>query len=90
MTKHRTYDDLYPQVCTIDNLYQAWRKARKGKRGREPAAAFEFNVEENLLQLQVELQTKTYVPGCYVDFTIHEPKRRLISAALSTCHLLSS
>ena len=80
----------YAQVHDWDNLYQAWRKARKGKRGREPAAAFEFNVEDNLLQLQTELQTKTYAPGSYVNFTIHEPKRRLISAAPSTCHLLFS
>lgn len=44
-------------------------------------AAFEHHLEENLLALQRELQAKTYRPGAYVSFTIHEPKRRLISAA---------
>jgi retron-type reverse transcriptase len=81
MAKRRTFDHLYPQVYDIDNLYLAWRRARKGKRGRAPAATFEFNLEENLLRLQAELQGKTYAPGSYVNFTIHEPKRRLISAA---------
>lgn len=28
------YTDLYPQICAFENLYLAYRKARKGKRGR--------------------------------------------------------
>ena len=77
----RSYKHLYPQVCSWENLHRAWRKARKGKRGREPAATFEFNLETNLLQLQRELREHTYRPGAYASFYIHDPKRRLISAA---------
>ena len=77
----KTYRNLYPQVCDWDNLYLAYRKARKGKRGRLPAATFEYNQEANLVQLHQELITKTYTPGDYHSFYIHEPKRRLISAA---------
>ncbi len=77
----KTYRNLYPQVWAFENLYLAYRKARKGKRGREPAATFEFDWEVNLLQLQQELTTKTYQPGPYHSFYIHEPKRRLVSAA---------
>jgi retron-type reverse transcriptase len=73
--------DLYSGVWSFENLYAAYRKARKGKRGRPPAASFEFQLEDNLLQLQEELRTKTYHPGPYTSFYIHEPKRRLISAA---------
>jgi RNA-directed DNA polymerase len=72
---------LYERICTWDNLYLAWRNAARGKRGRTPAASFEFHLEDNLLQLQEELQRKTYCPGPYHSFTIHEPKHRLISAA---------
>jgi retron-type reverse transcriptase len=68
-------------VCDWDNLYLAYRKARKGKRGRPPAATFEFNLEANLVYLRGELAAKTYTPGEYHSFYIHEPKRRLISAA---------
>jgi RNA-directed DNA polymerase len=72
---------LYEQVCTWDNLHLAWRKAARGKRGREPAASFEYRLEDNLLQLQGELQGQTYRPGPYHSFYIHDPKHRLISAA---------
>ncbi len=34
----KTFKHLYPQVYDWHNLYAAWRKARKGKRGRVPAA----------------------------------------------------
>jgi len=77
----KTYKNLYPKIYSWDNIYDAWRKARKGKRGQEPAATFEFNLETNLIQLQRELRDKTYRPGPYNSFYIHDPKRRLISAA---------
>ena len=74
-------DTLYERLCSWDNLYLAYRKAAKGKRGKPPAARFEYRLEDNLIQLQRELQTRTYRPGTYDSFYIHEPKRRLISAA---------
>ena len=77
----KTYKNLYPQICAFENIHLAYRKARQGKRGREPAAAFEFDLEANLIQLQRELLEKTYRPGSYHSFYIHDPKRRLISAA---------
>jgi retron-type reverse transcriptase len=77
----KTYKNLYPQVLAWDNLYLAYRKARKGKRARVPVATFEWDLEGNLVRLQDELATKSYRPGPYHSFYIHEPKRRLISAA---------
>jgi retron-type reverse transcriptase len=72
---------MYQKLCSWDNLFLAWRKAAKGKRGKAPAARFEFRLEDNLIALQEELRTQTYRPGAYHSFYIHEPKRRLISAA---------
>ena len=77
----KSYRNLYPQIITWYNLHAAWRKARSGKRGKVPAASFEYYLEDNLLTLQDELINKTYQPGAYHSFYIHEPKRRLISAA---------
>jgi RNA-directed DNA polymerase len=77
----KVYRHLYGQVYAWENLLLAWRKARKGKRGQPPAARFEMNAAENLLAIQEELETKRYQPGAYVSFHVHEPKRRLISAA---------
>ncbi|MBN1937512.1 MAG: RNA-dependent DNA polymerase [Anaerolineae bacterium] len=72
---------LYEQVYDWSNLLLAHRKASKGKRNKEPAARFEYRLEDNLIALQEELAAKTYQPGHYNSFYIHEPKRRLISAA---------
>jgi len=33
---------LYEHLCSWDNLYLAYRKAARGKRGKRPAAAFEY------------------------------------------------
>jgi retron-type reverse transcriptase len=77
----KVYRDLYPQVVSFENLYLAYRKAARGKRGQPPVAAFEFDLEANLFRLQDELEAETYYPGPYTSFTIHDPKRRRISAA---------
>lgn len=71
----------YADIHDWENLYWAYRKAAKGKRARGPAAEFEFRLEDNLITLRDEISSESYQPGAYVNFTIHEPKRRLISAA---------
>ena len=77
----KTYKNLYPQIYTFENLHTAYRRARKGKRCRVEVAAFEFDMEHHLLQLQSELRDGTYRPGPCHSFYIREPKRRLVSAA---------
>lgn len=77
----KTYKHLYPQIYTWETLEKAYRQARKGKRGNQGVADFEYAWESNLLRLQEELFTKTYRPGPYHSFYIHDPKKRLISAA---------
>ena len=69
------------QLHSFDNLLLAYRKASKGKRGHPNVAEFEYRLEDNLLQLQHELRNQTYQPGEYHSFYIHDPKKRLISAA---------
>jgi RNA-directed DNA polymerase len=72
---------MFAELTAWSNLLLAHRRAAQGKRGHPNVAAFEYRLEDNLLQLQADLQTQTYSPGAYVSFTIHEPKRRVISAA---------
>lgn len=76
-----THYDLYAEICKFENIFYAYRKARKGKRNRPEVADFEFNQERELIKLQQELIDQTWKPGHYHSFYIHEPKRRLISAA---------
>jgi retron-type reverse transcriptase len=77
----RSYRDLYPQVIHLHNLELAYHKAARGKRGQADVAAFEVDLERNLLNLHAELAAQTYQPGAYYSFYIRDPKRRLISAA---------
>jgi hypothetical protein len=77
----KTYKNLYPHINSFANLYQAFRAARKGKRGQAEVADFEFDLEHNLLALEAELRDQIYQPGGYTNFYIYEPKRRLVSAA---------
>ncbi len=72
---------MYTQLHSWDNLLLAYRKAAKGKRGHPNVATFEYQLEDELFALQLELQEERYQPGAYTSFYIHEPKRRLISAA---------
>ena len=72
---------IFESITTWDNLLRAARLAAWGKRRKRSAAAFEHQLADQLIDLQNELRTKTYRPGGYVHFLIHEPKRRKISAA---------
>lgn len=71
----------FSRVVAWDNLLCAYRKAAKGKRGRETAAQFEYHLADRLINLQQDLQLRSYRTGAYTNFFIHQPKRRKISAA---------
>lgn len=77
----RKYYHLWSEVVNFSNLLRAFRRAAKGKRSKAQVAAFEFNLESQLLKLKADLEGGDYQPGNYASFLIHDPKRRLISAA---------
>ena len=77
----KTYNRLFQQLCSFENLLSASRKAQRGKRFQDEVARFNFHLEKELYRLQEELQTQTYRPGAYHEFHIYEPKLRMISAA---------
>ena len=73
--------DLYPHITSFPTLLAAFRKASRGKRYRPDVLAFAANLEAELFLLQHELRSFLYVPGAYRQFLVHEPKKRLVSAA---------
>lgn len=78
----KTFKQLYEQIYPFEHVLAAYRRARRGKRGRTDVATFEFRYEEQLLQLATELREEHYRPGAYRSFAITESgKRRVISAA---------
>ncbi len=77
----KTYNHLFERIVSFENLLVAARKAQKSKRFKPATALFNFNLEKELLRLQSQLMGKRYMHGAYCDFTIYDPKMRLISAA---------
>lgn len=77
----KRHGNLWERVVGFEALLHAADNARKGKRFRPAVAAFHFDQERALWKLHEELTTKTYRPGAYRSFFIHEPKKRQISAA---------
>jgi Reverse transcriptase (RNA-dependent DNA polymerase)/Sulfatase-modifying factor enzyme 1 len=72
---------VFDDICSWSNLSLAYRRASKGKRGHGTVAGFEHRLEDRLVGLHHALLAGSYRPGRYTSFFIHEPKRRLISAA---------
>lgn len=77
----KTYNDLYHNLCSYENLELAFKKARKRKTLKDYVIEFEANLKENLLELQFELQTLTYQPAPITMFIIRDPKTRKIGAS---------
>lgn len=68
-------------IASIDNLFLASARARRGKSRRPDVEAWWMRREVEIAALREELLGGSYVPGPYRFFTIHEPKRREIAAA---------
>lgn len=75
-----TYNNLYPKVYEMGNLYYAYIKAAEKKRYRPEVLRFSADLESNLIQIQNELIWKSYQTGLYYNFYVYEPKKRLVSA----------
>ena len=72
-------DCLYSQLCSYENLFLAFKKARNGKTKKDYVIEFEKNLKENLLQLQIELLLHSYKPEPLQTFILRDPKTRKIS-----------
>ncbi len=72
---------LLKRVEDPDNLRLAFWKARKGKNYSEGVIRYRENLDDNLLQLRLQIQTGMVDVGHYHFFKIFEPKERQICAA---------
>ncbi len=71
----------YSELISIENLFQAWKEFRKGKRKRPDVQKFERYLEDNLFSLHQALSNKTYCHGGYHSFYVQDPKQRHIHKA---------
>ena len=68
-------------IFTYKNLYKAYLCCRKNKRKTVNALKFEYDLEDKLMKLYLELKNQTYQPGRSIRFVVTEPKSREIFAA---------
>jgi RNA-directed DNA polymerase len=71
-------DNVYANICSLENLRAADAIARKGKSGRADIAEFDKDPEVNLLVLHHRLVNKTFRTSAYTTFKVWEPKERLV------------
>jgi len=71
---------MYEKMCDFQNLYDAHKAARKGKRDKSEVIDFEMNLSQNLCDLQRQFIERSYKPKGYTKFYVYEPKKRLIFA----------
>lgn len=71
-------NNLFHQICSIENLQAADAIARKGKAKQYGIILHDRSREENIYNLHQALINKTYKTSEYSTFTIYEPKEREI------------
>jgi len=73
--------NLISQIADLDNLYTAFYKAAKTKRGKSEVLIYESELDNNLIQLQSQILLAEVNVGNYNYFKIYDPKERTICAA---------
>jgi len=71
---------LFEKAFTRENLYIAYLDTIKGKRKKVKTFRFEKNLGTNLDTLYNELHDGSYKLSPYNEFTVYEPKERVIRA----------
>lgn len=68
------------EIFSFEHLMAAHKLCRLSKQHKRGAIMFEIELGRNLAKLVQELSRKTYKLGKYREFTIYDPKKRLIEA----------
>ena len=75
----KTYRNFYSELTSFENIFLAYKKARKHKSTRNYVIEFEKDLLNNILKLKHELETCTYTPEPLKTFILRDPKTRKIS-----------
>lgn len=76
----KTVKKLWNDIACFGNLALAYQRVRKSKRFDSDTIAFYADLEENLFALEQSLRTRSWRPAPSREFTITEPKLRLVQA----------
>lgn len=70
--------NVYAQIVSFENLLQAEKDARAGKRYENEQLAFWGDLEDNIHSLSEKLKCHNYPPDIYHHFYVYEPKLRKV------------
>ena len=76
----KTYNNLWEKIIDFENIFLAFKEARKGKRYKNEVLEFSNDLESNLISIQNELIWDKWKPGRWREFFVYDPKKRLIQA----------
>lgn len=76
----KTIKKCYLEKLTFDHLLKAYLRVKKGKSLKKELIVYEMSLENNLNNLLYTLKEEKYHPAPYREFTIYEPKMRLIKS----------
>lgn len=74
----RRHGSLFARIVDLDNLRDAYRKARRGKTWQRQIREFDSDVEGKLLEIQRSLVQQTFRISPYQTRIVCEPKKREI------------
>lgn len=67
-------------ICSFENLYKAYKKAKSGKGFNNSCAKFQSMSVEGIHLLKKQLENQIYQMNPYNEFKIFEPKERVIKS----------
>lgn len=70
----------FDKITNFNNLYTAYRKSKCGKGFSQSSMKFQMAALDGIHQIKRRLETKNYHVSPYHEFTIYEPKERVIKA----------
>jgi len=76
----KTIKNVFYDKLTVERMYLAHQRAKKAKNSKLAVMKFELDLETNLANLVKNISENKYKIGKHHDFTIYEPKERLIRA----------
>ena len=68
----------FEKVIDFKNMYKAYRKSKSGKGFKTSSARFNVMALDGINTLIEQLKNKTYKVSKYNEFTVYEPKERVI------------
>ena len=76
----KTIKNSFYKNLTFIKLIEAHYRAINGKRNKVEVLRFEQDLETNIANILYSLENNTYKLGKYREFTIYEPKERIIKS----------